>query len=41
MGKTKFKTTDLPQRILIGEKEIFDKKTIAKPSDGYFINIWP
>ena len=30
MGKTKFKTTDLPQRILIGEKEIFDKKNNCK-----------
>ena len=37
--KTKTKTRNLPGRIVIGEKEIFDKKTIAKQFNDYFINI--
>ena len=39
--KTKTKTTNLPRRFLIGEKEMFDEKTIAKQFNDYFINIGP
>ena len=41
IGKTRTKTSNLPRRIIIREKEIFDKKTIAKQFNHYFINIGP
>ena len=41
IGKTKTKTRNLPQRTTIGEKEIFDKKTIVKKINYHFINIGP
>ena len=37
--KTKTKKRNLPQRVVIGEKEIFDKETTAKQFNDYFINI--
>ena len=39
IAKSKPNTRNLPGRIVIGEKEIFDKKTIAKQFNDYFINI--
>ena len=33
------KIENLPQRIVVREKEIFDKETIAKQFNDYFINI--
>lgn len=39
IAKSKPNTRNLPGRIVIGEKEIFDEKTIAKQFNDYFINI--
>ena len=39
IAKSKPNTRNLPGRIVIGEKEIFDRKTIAKQFNDYFINI--
>lgn len=39
IAKSKPNTRNLPGRIVIGEKEIFDKKTIAKQFNDYLINI--
>ena len=38
-GKTKTKKRKLSRRFVIGEKEMFDKKTIAKHFNYDFINI--
>ena len=39
IGKAKTRARNLPRRIIIGKKQIFDKKTIAKQFNYYFINI--
>ena len=41
MGRAKSKIENLPRRITIREKEIFDKKTTAKQFNDYFIDIIP
>lgn len=41
IAKSKPNTRNLPGRIVIGEKEIFDKKTTAKQFNDYFIDIIP
>ena len=41
LGKIKTERRNLPRRIVIGEKEIFDEKTIEKQFNDYFVNIGP
>ena len=41
MEKTKLRTNNLPNRIIVNDREIYDKTDIANNFNKYFVNIGP
>ena len=41
IGKTSLKTNNLPNKIVVSDKEIYNKKLIATSFNNYFVNVGP